>query len=279
MGNLVLAITANTIMIFAMKSAENHGSDKKIMILFNYLFGGIIAVILSKGFAGLEITLEEVITPIALGLFNAFLMVSCMMTQQSSICKNGAGLTTTYNRLGVLIPTILSIFIFKEYPSWVKVLGILISVLAILYSYDKGNNSKSKKYHLLWLVLAMGGLIDFNSKILGMACEANLKDVYTVSTFAFSMVIMLVIVLVKKTKPNKVSIKYGALIGIPNICITFGMVRAASQLPSYIVFPVYSGAVILLVNGIGAMVFKEKLSKREKISTIMIAIALILLNI
>ena len=57
------------------------------------------------------------------------------------------------------------------------------------------------------------------------------------------------------------------------------MVGAASQLPAYIVFPVYSGAVILLVNGISMALLKEQLTKREMASTAMIGVALVLLNL
>lgn len=52
-----------------------------------------------------------------------------------------------------------------------------------------------------------------------------------------------------------------------------------AALPAYIVFPVYSEAVILLVNGIGAAYFKERLTRREIIATAMIAAALVMLNI
>ena len=65
-----------------------------------------------------------------------------------------------------------------------------------------------------------------------------------------------------------------------SVCSNF--VHGAAEmaaLPAYIVFPVYSGAVILLVNGIGAACFKERLTRREIIATAMIAAALVMLNI
>lgn len=57
------------------------------------------------------------------------------------------------------------------------------------------------------------------------------------------------------------------------------MIGAAAVLPAYIVFPVCSGAVILIVNAAGALLFQEHLTLREAISTAMIAVALILLNV
>lgn len=278
MGSMLLAITANTAMIFAMKFADKAKTDKRTVILFNYLFGSVLAFVLGGGFRGGMSFGQETVIPVGLAIFNAFLMVACMLIQQNSIGINGAGITTTYNRLGVLIPTVLSIFLFQEYPTILKIAGIILSVAAILYSYEKGGEGR-KNYMLLVLVLVIGGFIDFNSKLLGIIAVPEMKNIYTFSTFVFSGIITLVIVLVQKAEIGKKELLYGAMIGIPNICITFGMVSAAAVLPAYILFPVYSGAVILLVNSIGALLLKEKLSRKELVSTGMIAVALVMLNI
>ncbi len=279
MGSLILAAASNTIMIFSMRFAEKAKAERRTIILWNYVFGSLLAFLLGGGFQGGLSFGKEALFPMALGLVNAFLMVACMLIQQNSISANGTGLTTTYNRLGVLIPTVLSIFLFQEYPSLLKIAGILLSVAAIIYSYDKKTSENGKNFGLLIGVLSFGGLIDFNSKLLGVFSEPEMKNIYTFITFFCSAVIMTVMVLKQKAPASKKDIKYGAMIGIPNICITFGMVGAAAQLPSYLVFPVYSGAVILLVNGIGAFLPGEKLTKREAIATAMIAAALVLLNI
>lgn len=273
MGSLIAAITANTIMIFAMKYAEDGGGNRNNVILWNYIFGSAVALFLTGGVD------RNLVIPVCLGFLNAFLMVLCMLTQQTSIGANGAGISTTYNRLGVLIPTILSIFLFKEYPTILKLMGITLSIAAILYSYEKSGNGPKKNYLLLWTILITGGLIDFDSKLLGTFAGDEMKGVYTFYTFFFSACIMGVITFIKKSKMTRRDIGYGAIIGVPNILITFGVVSAAAKLPAYIVFPVYSGAVILLVNGISAFFLKERLTKREVISTGMIAIALVLLNI
>jgi len=279
MTSLLLAMTANTIMIFSMKYADKAGADSRGTIFLNYVFGSILTTILLKGFSVSGFTWEEIRVPVVFGIINAFFMVSCMVIQQASISSNGAGLTTTYNRLGVLIPTVLSIFLLHEYPTVMKAGGILLSVIAIVYSYEASEKEKRKNYLLLGLLLVLGGIIDFNSKILSIIAEPELKNVYTFSTFLSCAVLMLVVVLVKKPQIGKKEVFCGALIGIPNVGITFGMVRAAAAVPAYILYPVYSGSVILLVNGIGVFLLKEHLTKREQLSTAMIAVALVLLNI
>lgn len=279
MESLLIAIVSNTVMIFALRYAEKADTNRKGVILWNYVFGTVLAVMINKGFVGQAFSPAEMNIPLGLGLFNAFLMVGCMLIQQKSICANGAGMTTTYNRLGILIPTLLSMILFQEYPQPLKIVGIVLSISAVLYSYEKDSGNGTKQYTLLILVLVIGGFIDFNSKLLGILTVPEMKNLYTCSTFFFSVVIMIIMTAVSKEKITKKEIVYGALVGIPNIGITFGMVGAAAKLPAYIVFPVYSGAVILFVNGIGGLLLKEKLSRRELIATAMIAAALALLNI
>lgn len=279
MESLLIAIVSNTVMIFALRYAEKADTNRKGVILWNYVFGTVLAVVINKGFIGQAFSTAEMNIPLGLGLFNAFLMVGCMLIQQRSICTNGAGMTTTYNRLGILIPTLLSIVLFQEYPQPLKIMGIVLSISAVLYSYEKDSINGTKNYTLLILVLVIGGFIDFNSKLLGILALPEMKHLYTCSTFFFSVIIMAILTAIGREKITIREIGYGALVGIPNIGITYGIVGAAAKLPAYIVFPVYSGAVILLVNGIGGLLLKEKLSRREFLATGMIAAALALLNI
>ena len=117
MGSLILAICANTFMIFSMKFSEKAGADRNNIIFLNYVFGSALAFILGGGLQGGIALSRQAAVPIGLAAFNSLLMVACMLSQQVSISRNGAGITTTYNRLGVLIPTVLSIFMFHEYPT------------------------------------------------------------------------------------------------------------------------------------------------------------------
>ncbi len=279
MGSLLIAIAANSTLVFSMKYAEKAGTHRASVVLYNYVFGACLILLLSGGFTGQELSGKTIWPLLGLALASACLMTACMLIQQRSLHSNGAGITTTYNRLGILIPTILSVFIFREYPTAVKACGIVLAAAAVFYSYDRHMDSGKKNYILLSLVLILGGFIDFISKIFGILFLPEIKNLYTFITFFLCALIMAIIVLLQKVPLSRKDIIYGALVGIPNAGITYGMIGAAAALPSYIVFPVYSGAVILIVNTAGVLLFKERLTRRETISTAMIAGALILLNI
>ena len=71
----------------------------------------------------------------------------------------------------------------------------------------------------------------------------------------------------------------GILAGIPNYFSSWFLLKALVRLPAMLVYPVFSVGSILLVTGFGALIFKERLEKRQWLGLGLILIALILLNL
>ena len=92
---------------------------------------------------------------------------------------------------------------------------------------------------------------------------------------------MLCLVLVKHRK-ERLGIKellYGAALGVPNFLSSLFLLRSLAKVPAVIAFPTYSVAVILVVTGAGILFFRETLSKKQIVCSILICIALALLNL
>ena len=181
------------------------------------------------------------------------------------------------DRLGVLIPTVFSILLFGERPQIVQITGIALAVSAIIY-INSGKETKSqnhiKSMKLLIAIFLVGGLIDLNTKIFERYGDTELNDYYIFMTFVFCVLVSLVIMLKEDRKFSGKDVLIGAF-----TFILYFSLKAVEHLPAYIVFPAYSAGVILVVNVVNYFLFKENLSKQEKISTVMVAAALILINI
>lgn len=279
MHYLLSAIVSNIMIIFIMKHSEERQGNRYAVTLVNYVTGVLVSYLLMK-----EKILFDLSAPgcFALGLavFNATCMTGCMLFIQYSINKNGAPLTTTFNRLGILIPTVLSMVLFHELPTLIKMSGIALAIFAILYI----NGGKKEEKHtvapmILLIVFILGGLIDFNSKVYSIFGDLQLRDYFILYTFIFSTIISGAVLLKINPSINKTDVIKGVLVGIPNQLVLYSMVRAAAVLPAYLAFPLGSSAIIFGVNIINFLVFKEKPTKRELIATFIIAGALILLNL
>ncbi|HJB87448.1 MAG TPA: hypothetical protein H9766_08855 [Candidatus Dorea faecigallinarum] len=68
-------------------------------------------------------------------------------------------------------------------------------------------------------------------------------------------------------------------LGKSNQLSTLFVMRAAAVLPAYIVYPTYSAGLIILVNVINYLAFRELLTRRQYLATAMIGLGLILINL
>lgn len=274
---LILAIFSSTAMNFVMKFSENRNGNRYVVATFNYLTGTVVSYLL--------LTDKDVFLPMKsggytlwMGILNAFLMVVCLLLIQSSIQKNGMSMTTIFNRMGILIPTVLSAVLFHEIPTWLQIIGLLLAVLAIIY-INGGAEKEKGNMALLFVIFFLGGSVDMMSKLFSYYGQSDLKNHFVLYTFAISFVFSLVLLLIKNRDVKRRDVTAGILVGIPNQLVVFATLKAASMLPAYMVYPVYSASVILAANLVDLLIFKEKLTKRQYIGTGIIAAALVLINL
>ena len=177
-------------MTFVMKYSESHSGNRYGVTLFNYLTGSLIGY-LQMNDRQLFINSSEGIFTLGMAALQAIFIVSVLLVLQVSINKNGAPLTSTFNRMGILIPTIGSAVLFGEIPSWIQVVGIGLAIFAIIYI--SGGSKKSgetaalaaansagtgSERHMVLLFSAFigGGCLDFISKLFDEFGEDSYKE-------------------------------------------------------------------------------------------------------
>lgn len=199
---------------------------------------------------------------------------------QHNIKINGAPLTATFSRMGIIIPIIVSALLFNEVPSMLKITGIVISLIAVIYMNSGEKNEASKKGAIaLILLFISGGIEELMTKLFNVFGNADYQERFVFYTFLFSALISLFLCIKSGGKLSKRDIISGVFVGIPNQLAALCIVKTVGELPAYIVYPCYSASVIFVVNVINFLIFREKLSKKEYIATGIIAFALILINI
>lgn len=279
---LIMTIVAHSLVMFAMRFTEVNSGNRYAATVFTYIIGAIISFVMMGDTSLLLNMGEDATFTLLMAAYNGFCMTMGMVLCRVSMGVNGTPISTTFNRLGVLIPTISSVVFFGERPEIVQIVGIALAIATIVY-INSGKDSKSnnhvKSVKLLIIIFLVGGLIDLNTKIFDTFGNADLKGCYQFITFISCIVVSTVIMLAKERKFSMTDALVGSVTGIPNTFILYFSIKAVEVLPAYIVFPAYSAGVILLVNVVNYLLFKENLSKEEKIATFMVAIALILINI
>lgn len=278
MISIIMAVICAAAFTFAMKMTEVTNGNRYAATFINYLIAIVISIAMMEE-KNFFYNAEDGYFALGFAFFNALCMVAGMIFMRKCIGVNGAALATTFYKLGVLIPIILTFFLFAELPTCIQSIGIVIVVITIVYINMDGNeNNHINSLALLITVFVIGGMVDFNSKLFNMYGNPELKEYYLFYTFVISSAISLFFILFKDRKISKSDILWGTLTGIPNYYVSYFILRATLLLPAYIVYPIINVCTILVVNIINFFVFKEKLSNRELYATGLIIVALILLN-
>lgn len=279
---LILAILCSSCITLVLKVGARYTDNRYGMLTCNYITCVVLVAIFMPKNIGFPYENRERLVLI-LGLVNGMLFLICMAYNQINIVKNGAILTATFVRLGVLIPTIMSIIFYKETPTIFQAIGILF-VLAAFVIMGVGNRKEEmvvEKTSIKALVCLMilGGITDSMSKIYEQTCSMELADWFLFITFAVALVCCIATMICKHQKIGVRECVLGVGIGIPNYFSTLFLLQALSKVPAFFAYPTYSVGSILVVLGVSCIVFREKLDFYQKSGMVSIIVSLILLNV
>lgn len=275
---LLLAIASSAMIAVIMRISSHKVNANISMLAANYL----TCLLLAAGYAGFQVF--PLLTPgfttaVSLGGVNGVLYLLGFVLLQYNTGKNGVVLSSVFMKLGLLVPMVLSIFLFSEMPTELQWVGFILAVGAIiLINYEKGTSATASKLPLLLMLLA-GGSGDAMSKVFAVYGVAAYADQFLFYTFVSAFLLCLLLILAKKERPDRNALLFGVLVGIPNFFSAKFLLMALGSLPGVIVYPTFSVATILVVTLAGVCLFKERLRNTQWVALVVILTALILLNI
>lgn len=275
---LLLAILSSTMVSIVMKLSTNKISGNISMLAMNYMMCLCIAGI-NTGVGTLFPVVKELPLTLFLGTIHGILYLTSFMLLQYNIKKNGVVLSATFMKLGLLVPMVVSIVLFKEIPSFIQVIGFVIAILGILLINQEEHTSSMMINTSLVLLLLLGGAGDAMSKIYEEFGSAELSAQFLFYTFLVALLLCIGLSIFKKEKLGKNEVIYGLLIGIPNYFSAHFLLLSLKYVPAVIAYPTYSVATLLVVTLAGVGFFKERLSQKQWGALGIIVIALALLNL
>jgi len=201
---------------------------------------------------------------------------------QKAVRESGVSLAGSFSKMGVLVPMILAILLWKELPTGVQWIGILLALVSILLanidlSHPAGVMAGFKPV-LLILFLTVG-LSEFSNKVFQRYGALELKSLFLFFVFTTALLISGWKTLSQKKRIHLSHFLTGVAVGIPNYFASFFLILSLSKLKTAVVFPVYSAGTIVLLSLSGWLFFSEKLRTRERIAVGLTVAALILVNI
>jgi len=278
MIHLILAILSSAMVAIVMRFAQPKVSNPTGLLAGNYITCALIALFLSLP-ALRENPIGGFSFAIGLGAVNGLIYLGGFALMQWSTRHNGVVLSSIFMKLGILVSTLISVVWFRELPTALQVIGFILAVTAIvIINYRKGASLSRGSWALI-VMLCMSGMGDGMSKVYEVYGNPAIENLFLFFTFLSALVLCLCLMVHKKERLGLKELGYGALLGIPNFFSSLFLLKALSSVPGVIAFPSYSVATILVVALAGLLVFREKLEKKQIVGSILICIALVLLNL
>ncbi|GEM_PF-116951 len=308
MLNLILGIFCSSAISIVMRLSDKRVKNNFVMLAGNYAVCGLLSFLfvwLEGGSSAFTVsdsaTASDWTLTIIIGLINGVFYLVTLLLLQISIKKNGMVLSSTFMKLGILVPLILSVVLGWDQPTVLQFIGCGLAILAIIIingekspesadaptaDNDKRiENTESEKAKtissgLFLIILLIGfGVSDSFANVIDKVGAPSLKNIYLLILFvtAFSMAVLGVIV--KKQHFNIKDLLWGVLLGVPNFFSSRFFLNALGDLPSIVVYPVFNIAALLLISVVGFIFFKERCSKRKMIGILIIIVAILMLNL
>ena len=276
---LILAILCSAGVSIFMRASEKYCQGHYGILLMNYVVCVLAGLILTgRGLTqtdgkGMPVT-------IVFGVVTGLLYCGSFILLQWNVRKNGVILSSTFMKLGVIVPAVLAVVWFGERPGWNQGLGFILAITAILMIHlEKGKIRTEKAYTIgLLLLLLGGGLGDSMAKFYDVYGNPGLGSFFLMLSFLVSGIISGILVFRGREKITKYEVLFGVHIGIQNYFTDRFLWWALADIPAVITYPTYSIAAMALIGAAGVLMFREKLTKRQWGAYLLVILAVGLLN-
>lgn len=290
---LLLSILSGVSLIFIFKLYQQHNIPTFQAIVFNYITCSVVGLLFRGGTDVLQAQVLQkpwALYAVLLGaiFIGAFYLIA--LTTQ----KVGVTATSVAAKISLVIPVLFSLLVLKtglkDY-TLLNYAGMAIALVAIvLSSLRPGADGNKQSAGLLVLLLPFVIFLSsgFADSLLNYVnvyhLQAHEAGQFTMLTFTVSavigMVVLLYLLLLRKTTFHFRSIPAGIALGIPNYFSIFFLLMALSAFGNdgAFLYPV-NNIGIILTGALGAvLVFREKLSTLNLVGLGMAVLALVLIS-
>lgn len=288
MISLLLAIVSSASIAWLFKITEGGNYNRYRVTTANYGVAFFVSLLLFVMGHGTLMPAEvfgavDWLSVLGIGIPAGICFFLSFVSYQVSVKENGASLSGMFGKLGILLPMVIAIFLWREIPSVIQCIGILLAFGAMIYVNYSPSDVKGHafKRSLLYLFLT-GGMAEFSSKLFQKMGQADDKNLFLFIVFFTAFCLSLY----KTQKAENVvgsSIQkdyaMGALVGIPNLLSSVFLISALNEVSATIAFPIYSSGAIALITLGSFLFFGEAIGYKARIGLILTMIAMVLVNI
>ncbi len=275
---LALALLAGSTKGYCGKKTSGFVREYKDAMFTNFvrmvlcILISFLLLALSGRLSLLAVDLNVVLITLLSGVTTSVFVVAWLL----AVRRGAYMMLDVFLMLGVIVPLLLSEFLFDEkirLNQWAGLLVLLVAVV-IMCSYNNQIKEKMSLKSLGLLVLCgiANGLTDFSQKLYVKTVADSSAAVFNFYTYIFSALVLLVFYLGAKVTDKTGSSSetdvlrcVGGYVAVMSVCLflnSYFKTMAAGILPSAILYPLSQGASLILSSFMSMLFFKEKLTAK-----------------
>ncbi|NCT95612.1 MAG: EamA family transporter [Chitinophagaceae bacterium] len=205
----------------------------------------------------------------------------------------GVAVASVANKLSLIIPVLLSVYLYQETVAGWKAAGVLLALVAVVFTCyapatpDQMAGKPTAGWVRYWLPLSLflgSGLLDaLINHVQQMYVTDENRNAYLISGFFSAATIGFIILLIQYVRGAIVfrvkDVLAGILIGIPNYFSIWCLVHFLKESPwqSSASIPVNNMGIVLFSSVVAWLLFREKLSKINWMGILLSLIAIYLI--
>ena len=280
MLTLLLNIICSSAITLWLKFGETRGSHSDTVTTLNYFIAGLggLIIFFVNGGANIQQPVHNWLLTVLFAVITGVLYLMTFLLMIRAIIRNGAGMCTLWNKAAVLIPIFTSLILWGDSPALIGWIGVILTLISIFLVSYQGGGIKFDKY-LIALTLC-SGLGSTMLKIFQKTVDIQLNDFFVFCTFTTSFIVSLILALRKgKLQLSGLNVFTGTMVGAVNVLSDVFMMVALTQLPAAIAYPVSSSGAISMIAVMSAILFKERMTKKQILALVLTIIGIVLINL
>lgn len=287
MLHLSLAILFTSLLIIIFNYFKRFGVKALHAIVVNYWVAGSLGLLYS-GNASVIFTFPQYswfIPTIMLG----WLFFTVFNTISFSTQKTGVSITTVANKMSLIIPVTVAIWIHHDPANVWTILGIALALIAVVLSSLSSNPKHEKEmglmnYFLPLLVFVGSGLVDASVNFIKVRYVPPVENnLFTSLAFYAGGLTGAIVLLVQWYRKKEMlalkSVIAGIILGIPNFYSIYFLLKALESYDSNAtVYSILNIGVVIFSVIYARLFFKEPISKLNWIGIVLSLISILLLS-
>jgi drug/metabolite transporter (DMT)-like permease len=198
----------------------------------------------------------------------------------------GVSVSMVAAKLSVVIPVLLAVFFHHEQISWIKSLGILLSLVSVYFISVKDQAIQQVKYWWLLplIVFAGSGAIDslLHFIELNFIPPADAGDIistiFLVALFIGASVILVNSFIAGKEQVQLKNLIWGLALGVPNYFSMYFLLKTLGAFKAGIIFPVNNTSIVAVSTLVSILFFKERMSTKNSIGMFLAIVSILLVS-